>query len=183
MTRLMLALALSASVGCASGPSEPSRPQMDALFLRLRTTHDRSEAEMLEVTIRHAWAHSGRDNVDRQMEQAATAIHAGDYDQALDTLDKVVAADPGFVEGWDQRAMVHYLRDEYTDAVSDIEHVLILEPRHFGALAALGQVMLALDDKKAALEAFRAALEINPYLDDVRDQAEELEDEVAGTPI
>ena len=166
MTRLMLALALSASVGCASGPSEPSRPQMDALFLRLRTTHDRSEAEMLEVTIRHAWAHSGRDNVDRQMEQAATAIHAGDYDQALDTLDKVVAADPGFVEGWDQRAMVHYLRDEYTDAVSDIEHVLILEPRHFGALAGRAMMYLQLDKRSLALRDIQAALAIHPFLNE-----------------
>ena len=76
-----------------------------------------------------------------------------------------------------------YLRDEYPEALVDIKNVLTLEPRHFEALAGLGRIMLALDDKPNALTAFRAALAVNPHLTEIRDEVDSLEDELAGMPI
>lgn len=156
---------------------------MDTMFQRLRTTHDPAEARMLEVAIRHAWAWSGQSRVDVLMRRAATDIRAGDFDEALGALDKVVDLAPDYPEGWNLRATVYFLQDDYARALADLERVLAIEPRHFGALAGLGHVFLALDDKEAALRAFRAALAINPYLDEVRAAAQAIEEEVAGIPI
>jgi len=49
--------------------------------------------------------------------------------------------------------------------MQDIQQVLVREPRHFGALAGLGMIMQEVGDDKRALEAFRRALAVNPYLD------------------
>lgn len=183
---LALVILLGASVSCSSDPApkaERVQANLDSLFERLRVTTSAEEARMITVTIRHVWAHSGRTGVDALMGKAIQAIHQGDYDAALEALDGVTASAPDFVEGWNLRATVNYLREDYTDAVTDIEQVLALEPRHFSALAGLGRIFIELEDPKAALAAFEMALSINPHLAEVREQADELRDELAGVPI
>ncbi len=188
MRRLILSLSLflllGASMSCSSEPPAPRREaSLDALFQQLRSARSQEEAEMVAVTIRHVWSRSGRHGVDTLMNQAVGAIHSGDYDTAVTTLDGVVERAPDYVEGWNLRATVHYLREEYGAAVADIERVLALEPRHFGALAGLGRIFLALDDKKAALAAFEMALSIHPRLTEVRAEVDSLREELAGIPI
>ena len=75
------------------------------------------------------------------------------------------------------------MREETDEAVKDIEHALALEPRHFAALAGLGQIMVGLGNDKAALAAFDAALRINPSLGEIRTQAEALRRKVSGQRI
>lgn len=182
---LTLIFLLGAAGACSTDPEGRGGrdSNLDALFQRLQTTQDDEEAHLLEVTIRHVWMHSGRQAVDGLMKQAAEAVHAGRTDDALAALDQVVAAAPDYVEGWNLRATVHYLRDEYGQAVADIERVLALEPRHFGALAGLGRILLELEEKKAALRAFDAALALNPHLGDIRKESNQLREQLAGIPI
>lgn len=185
LTSLLLVLLLGASVSCSTEPVADRRAasNLDALFHRLRTTANPEEAEAIEITIRHAWSQSGRQGVDAEMIRAVEAIHAGEYQTALDLLDAIVHTAPNYVEGWNLRATVHYLREEYGEAVIDIERVLALEPRHFGALAGLGRIFLELKDKKAALTAFEMALSIHPHLGEVRGEMDSLREELAGIPI
>jgi tetratricopeptide (TPR) repeat protein len=110
-------------------------------------------------------------------------VHAGDYSAARIMLDRIVQQAPEYAEGWNLRATVHYMEDEYGEALGDIERVLALEPRHFGALAGLGRIFLELEDKKAALKAFQAALAVNPHLSDVREEMVDIQEELAGIPI
>lgn len=187
LASFLLVLLLGASVSC-SNDAVPDRgtassSNMDALFQRLRTTPSAEEAEAIEVTIRHVWSQSGRHGVDALMVRAVEAIHSNNYDGALETLDRIVTAAPDYAEGWNLRATVHYLREDYGRAVTDIERVLALEPRHFGALAGLGRIFLELEDKKAALTAFEMALSIHPHLAEVRDEVSTLREELAGVPI
>lgn len=188
MRRFLVELALTAclglSVACSTVPVQRGRQtDIDSMFQRLRTTQDPVEAHTIEIAIRHAWAHSGRDSIDRLMNAAVNEIQAEDTGEALATLDRVVADAPDFAEGWNLRATVHYLRDEYGDALGDIRHVLALEPRHFAALAGLGRIFLDLDQKRAALKAFEAALTINPHLDDIKDEVDTLQEQLAGILI
>lgn len=181
----VLVMLLGASMSCSTDPAPRGdrTASLDALFHRLQTTSSDEEAQMIEVTIRHVWAQSGRDNVDDMMTEAVASLRTGEYDDALTALDKVTLSAPDFAEGWNLRATVHYLREEYGEAVADIERVLALEPRHFGALAGLGRIFLELEDKKAALRAFEAALDLNPHLADIRKETNDLREQLAGIPI
>lgn len=185
LVSLALVLLLGASMSCSTDPVPRGdrSASLDALFHRLQTTDSDEEAQIIEVTIRHVWAQSGRNGVDSMMGHAVKAMHAGDYDEALEAMNRVVATAPDFAEGWNLRATIHYLREEYGEAVGDIERVLALEPRHFGALAGLGRIFLELEDKKAALKAFEAALALNPHLADVRSESNDLREQLAGIPI
>lgn len=180
---LCLILVLGGPSSCATLAPLPPDAGLDALLARLRATRDPAEAKRLEARIFRSWASSGRPAVDAMMDKASSSLDAGEYDMALAILDAVVVSAPDYVEGWDLRATTHYLRGEYGPAMSDLGHVLALEPRHFAALAELGHVLLALDDKKAALRAFQSALTLDPHLGAIREQADALADEVEGTPI
>ncbi len=118
--------------------------------------------EAAEAAILKLWLESGSDTVDLLMERTLKAMDEKNYSLALDFLDRIVTLEPDYVEGWNKRATVFYLTDDYGKSVSDIERVLSIEPRHFGALAGLGTILRELGDDKRALEAYRQALALDP---------------------
>lgn len=61
---------------------------------------------------------------------------------ALAILDSVVADVPGYAEGWNERAFIRFLRDDFDGSLDDIEHALALEPLHFAALAGKATVLM-----------------------------------------
>jgi tetratricopeptide (TPR) repeat protein len=95
----------------------------------------------------------------------------------------VVKLRPDYIEAWNRRATLYYLRNDYAHSLEDIEQVLIREPRHFGALAGLGMIMQDIGDEKRALDAFRKALAINPHLEKVPDLVKSLTEKVEGRDI
>ena len=106
-----------------------------------------------------------------------------DYDAALKDFDKLVVVAPDFAEGWNRRATLRYLMDDLEGSVRDIESTLALEPRHFGALSGLGLIYMQLGKDEAALKAFRRALELDPYLADVKANIKKLEQELGGRAL
>ena len=117
------------------------------------------------------------------MQWSIKAMQEKNFPLALELLNEVVILKPDFAEGWNKRATVYYLIDEYALSLADIRHVLALEPRHFGALSGLGLILKETGDKKHALDAFRKALAVHPYLTNARKVMEELQIEVEGRGI
>jgi tetratricopeptide (TPR) repeat protein len=101
---------------------------------------------------------------------------------AMRAFDAVVEAAPEFAEGWNKRATVRYALGDIDGSIVDIRRTLALEPRHFGALSGLGLCRLAQDRPAEALEAFEAALKINPHLDGLAN-IKALRDQVRGKPL
>jgi tetratricopeptide (TPR) repeat protein len=158
-----------------SPPPQTRAARLDALFDSLRSARTDAAAEAAENGILSVWLQSGSDTVDLMMTWALKAMEDKDYSAALDFLDRITQIRPDFVEGWNKRATVHYLTDNYAGSLSDIRHVLALEPRHFGALAGLGSILRELGQDQKALVAYRAALAVDPHMDEVRKAIDELE--------
>ena len=111
------------------------------------------------------------------------AMGARDYPQALAAFDRIIETKPDFAEGWNKRATLHYLTGNHQRATEDIEHVLALEPRHFGALSGLGLIALALGEPEQALEAFETALMIHPNMAGADTHIQALRDKLKGRGI
>jgi tetratricopeptide (TPR) repeat protein len=130
-----------------------------------------------------AWIASGSDTCNLLMSRVKDASDDKDYDLAIRLLDAVIAIKPGYVEAWNRRATVYYLKQDYAHSLADIAEVLAREPRHFGALSGLGMILQEIGDDKDALDAYRKALAIDPHLENVPDVVKTLTDKVEGRDI
>jgi tetratricopeptide (TPR) repeat protein len=156
---------------------------LDFLFGALKAAPDEASAKHVEARIWALWMQTPSDTAALLMMRARAAMDAQQLDVAQKLLDAVVKLRPDYVEGWNRRATLYYLRNDYRHSLQDIEQVLIREPRHFGALAGLGMIMQDLGDEKRALEAFRKALAINPHLEKVPELVKTLTEKVEGRDI
>lgn len=183
MTRLVLATLVVAALTGAPARAAQDDPRLAALFAALKSAPSDEAASAAERQIWQIWTENKNPEIERLMREGIAAMQEDDQDSALDAFDAVIKYDKNFAEGWNKRATVEFAMGNYPAGIADIERTLALEPRHFGALSGLGQIYLALDRKKLALKAFRAALAIDPHLAEVRHAVEELEKQLEGTPL
>ena len=185
----LAAPALSQSKGWIEPPSELPKTfgekmhDLDFLFGALKAAPDESSAKVIEQRIWAQWLISKSDTTNLLMSRVKKAVELKDTDLALQLLDIVVELNPDYVEGWNRRATLHYMRKEFGQSLTDIRRVLALEPRHFGALTGLGLILREVGQEEQALKAFRKALEVNPHLDRVPDMVKSLADKVDGRDI
>lgn len=119
------------------------------------------------------WARGGDPDHCWQLQHA---LQQTDPAASLLALDVLAADAPEFAEAFNQRAILLFRRGEFRRSVEDCKLVLRLNPHHFGAAAGLGQCYLKLKKPRAALRAFRQALDINPDMDQLRDAVKALQD-------
>jgi tetratricopeptide (TPR) repeat protein len=156
---------------------------LDFLFGALKAAPDEASAKHVEARIWALWLQTPSDTAALLMMRAKAAMDAQQVDVAQKLLDAVVKLRPDYVEGWNRRATLFYLKNDYAHSLEDIEQVLVREPRHFGALAGLGMIMQDLGDDRRALDAFRKALAINPHLEKVPELVKVLTEKVEGRDI
>src|SRR5215813_6955417 len=156
---------------------------LDFLFGALKAAPDDASARHVEARIWAMWMQTPSDTAALLMSRAKTAMDGQKMDVALKLLDSVIKLRPDYIEAWNRRATLYYLKNDYAHSLQDIQQVLIREPRHFGALAGLGMIMQDIGDDKRALEAFRRALAVNPHLEKVPDLVKSLTEKVEGRDI
>src|SRR6202046_2566661 len=156
---------------------------LDFLFGALKAAPDEESAKYVEARIWALWMQTPSDTAALLMTRAKAAMDAQKTDVALKLLDAVIKLRPDYIEAWNRRATVYYMQNDYARSLADIQQVLIREPRHFGALAGLGMIMQDLGDDKRALDAFRKALAVDPYLEKVPELVKTLSEKVEGRDI
>jgi tetratricopeptide (TPR) repeat protein len=174
MKRLCILILASMLVFGAAASARQDDSRLDELFMRLQTTADAQEAELIEGLIWTLWFQSGDPDTDRLLASGNDAMGAGRYDEALARFSRVIERDPTFAEGWNRRATLHYLMGNFDASVRDIQETLAREPRHFGALSGLGLINTALERWDSAVKAYEEALRVNPFLSGAGSNIEDL---------
>ena len=196
---LAAAVALPASAQQTPFPERPKIPEppeklplvrhgdqthnLDFLFGALKAAPDDDTAKAVEQRIWAVWAVSRSDTTNLLMSRARAAIEKKDLDLAIKLFSAVVKIKPKYVEAWNRRATLYYMKKEYGRSLHDIAEVLKREPRHFGALSGLGLILQDLGDDKLALDAYRRALAVYPRLQRIPDLVKTLAEKVEGRDI
>ncbi|WP_421915905.1 tetratricopeptide repeat protein [Mesorhizobium sp.] len=188
---LLAALVLCGSIAGPAWADDPAGPpvaatkeaRLDQLFVDLKRERNEKAAERIAGRIWGEWYQSGSASIDLMMQWSQKAIENQKYDVALDFLDQVVTLQPNYAEGWNRRATVHFMMKNFGKSMSDIDRTLQLEPRHFGALSGLAQIMALTGHKQSALEAWQKVLAIYPMMRSAQNQVATLSEELAGEGI
>ena len=147
---------------------------LDRLFASLHRTSDERAAKAVEEKIWELWSRFDSPTAEVLLGQAVVAMNAAENTASLEILDRIVASYPAYAEAWNKRATLQFVLGNYDASLKDIEKVLDLEPRHFGALAGRGMIYQSQENWTAALNAYREALSMNPSMTEIKNAIQEL---------
>ena len=129
---------------------------------------DGTRAGRAAAALWEMWHRSGDERLDGLLREGIRAMERGDLPEADAVFTRLIAAAPGFAEGWNKRATVRYLAGDYAGSVADCRETLVRNPNHFGALSGQGLCHLALGEHREAADLFRRALAVHPHLASAR---------------
>ena len=136
--------------------------RLETLFITLSSSSDKQVIRSTENQIWDIWFAHPNSDVERLMQIGVQRMNANRQSEAMIIFSQLVENFPDYAEAWNRRATLHYILGNYQESIGDIERVLSLEPRHFGALSGLGLVYLQLDQLRKAKGAFEDLIKVHP---------------------
>jgi tetratricopeptide (TPR) repeat protein len=136
----------------------------EAEALRAIRGNDPALAAKAEATLWQIWCRSGIPEVDLLLRQGIEAMERQEMEEARALFTRIIEQAPDFAEGWNKRATVRYVAEDYAGSIADCEETLARNPNHFGALSGQGLCHMALGQYREAAALFRRALAVHPHL-------------------
>jgi tetratricopeptide (TPR) repeat protein len=138
--------------------------RLNQLFNELKVNKAKV-ASIVEQEIWSLWStHPTDDKLTARLEEGSMFVRNQQPNRARDIFTEVIKLDENWAEAWNKRATVLYMLGEYQKSQEDIDKVLELEPRHFGALAGQGMVNIKLKNYEKAIRSYEEAQEIYPSM-------------------
>ena len=143
----------------------PVQSEHDRLFAALKNARTEQEARAIEDAIWRMWMAQGPTKEVRDAVKAAMDARSSyDYAKALDILEGVTATAPDYAEGWNQKAFILFLMERQDASLESLDRALELEPRHFGALAGRGIILMQQGRVELGQKALRDAVAVYPFI-------------------
>lgn len=163
---------IAALPGRSPAPSVP--PLLQSLFQKLARAPDERVASDAEDAIWSLWMAHPNAAAARMLDRATGDIAARRYDIAETRLVRLIRVCPGYAEAWHKLGTLYYLLGQDAPSLAHLHRTLEIEPRHFGALASIGEILLGESERTGAELAFVSALRLHPRLAAVRERLGEL---------
>ena len=139
--------------------------ELDQLFNELKIDNTDLTYET-EQKIWKIWStHPTNQKLTNRLNEGTVFVRSRKLTKAVKIYTEVIEKDPKWAEAWNKRATVLYMMGEYKKSQEDIDKVLELEKRHFGALAGQGLVNIKLENYEKAIESYERAKEIYPSME------------------
>ena len=168
----------------AGANADQRDPQLDSLFAELQRTTNQTAANGLVAEIWQRWtAFEDDPRATNMMAIGIRQMNLGQFDNAERIFSDLARTHPQHAEVWNKRATVRFMRGNDVGSRRDIARVIDLEPRHFGALSGLGMINIRAGDLPAALQAFEAAVRVNPHMDQAEAMIEDLRQRLRGRAL
>ena len=139
--------------------------EIDRLFIQLKNALNLEDSKKIENKIWDLWVtHPSKISLTKLLADGSTAMMDNKLETAYSKFTEVIELDPNWPEAWNKRATVLYLMGKYELSQADIDKVLQLEKRHFGALSGQGLVQTALKNYQKAIDSYIEAHKIHPNM-------------------
>ena len=150
--------------------------ELDKLFLELKKNIP-SLSSRIAQQIWMLWStHPTDQKLTSILDEGSRLVQDQQYNRAIDVFTEAIELDPTWAEAWNKRATVYYIVGEFQKSQEDIDKVLELEERHFGALAGQGMVNIQLKNYDKAKRSYQKAQEIYPAMKSSKVMIEQIEE-------
>ena len=157
--------------------------ELNRLFDELKIK-DQSSSFKIEQKIWKIWStHPNNDELTSMLSVGSDFVNNNQYSKAVEIFTKVIELDPSWAEAWNKRATVLYMMGEFEKSQDDIDKVLKLEKRHFGALAGQGLVNIELENYEKAIMSYEEAMKIYPSMNSPKIMIKELKELIKNQSI
>lgn len=149
--------------------------KLNQLFKELKMTNTQNSYN-IEQQIWKIWStHPTDEKKTLRLNEGANLMSQNKLFAAIEIITEVIELDPNWAEAWNKRATAYYLAGNYQKSQDDIDKVLKLEERHFGAWAGQGLVNIQLKNYEKAIKSYKKAKEIHPSMQSSDTVIKELE--------
>ena len=147
----------------STSAADKQNSELNNLFAQLKALSNSQEAKKVEDKIWELWTtHPSEDTLTELLAKGSEYMMQNQLTSAHNVFSKVIELDPKWAEGWNKRATVLYMMGNFELSQKDIDMVLSLEKRHFGALSGQGLVQTALENYEKAIDSYIEAHKIYP---------------------
>ena len=148
--------------------AEKRESKLNNLFMQLKNSENIKAIE-IEKKILKIWETHPSDNrqgyrLTELLAQGTLLLTKEELDRAYEIFTQIILVDPNWSEAWNRRATVLYLLGKYQQSQKDINKVLNLEKRHFGALSGQGLVQTELKNYEKAIDSYEELQKIYPSM-------------------
>ena len=138
--------------------------RLNQLFNELKVNKSKVSS-VVEQEIWKIWStHPTDTKLTAKLEEGSQFVRDQQFIKAIEIFTEVINFDQNWAEAWNKRATVFYLIGEFKKSQDDIDKVLAIEARHFGALAGQGLVNIQLKNYEKAILSYEQAKEIYPSM-------------------
>jgi tetratricopeptide (TPR) repeat protein len=155
--------------------AEDRKNQLNKLFNELKINN----TDLVYGTEQKIWeiwsTHPTDQFLTKRLAEGSKLVRNKQLVNAVNIFTEVIEKDPTWAEAWNKRATVLYMLGDYQGSQNDIDKVLKLEDRHFGALAGQGLVNIKLENYEKAIKSYEKAQEIYPAMQSPKIMIEQIE--------
>ena len=138
--------------------------QLDKLFHELKKNIPSLSPGIAEQIWKLWSTHPTDQKLTSLLDEGSMLVQDQQLNKAIVVFTEAIELDPNWAEAWNKRATVLYMIGEFQKSQDDIDKVLELEERHFGALAGQGMVNIQLKNYEKAIMSYKKAQEIYPSM-------------------
>ena len=150
--------------------------ELDKLFVELKKDIP-SLSSGIAQQIWMLWStHPTDQKLTSLLDEGSRLVQDQKLNRAIDVFSEAIELDPSWAEAWNKRATVFYMVGKFQKSQNDIDKVLELEERHFGALAGQGMVNIKLKNYDKAKKSYQKAQEIYPSMKSSELMIEQIEE-------
>ena len=161
-----------------------STAELDKLFEKLKKTSNPMSARKIEGKIWKLWTtHPSEESLTDLLAKGSEYMAQNQLTSAHNVFSKAIELDPNWAEAWNKRATVLYLMGNFELSQNDIDMVLKLEKRHFGALSGQGLVQTAMKNYQKAIDSYIEAHKVYPAMETPLMMIERLKDMIKKESI
>lgn len=161
---LLLPLILAGTVRAECPAAPDLGKEMEGVLAEIREAPNEMNARSLMNDLWKLYTAAPDETAQELLDRGMEARESYDFLAALEAFDKLVEYCPDYAEGYNQRAFVNFLREDFAPALVDLDRALAIRPNHLGALSGKALTLMGLDRQDEAQLVLKDALELNPWL-------------------